>query len=82
MTYTELTDKTIVAGTKQETKVAGRGDLVIKVSVDGKPFNIRMMDVLHVPGLGTNFSPSPKLSSEVSVFSSLTAVFALCLAAV
>ncbi len=52
VTYTELIDKTIVFGTKQETKVAGRGHIDIKVSVDGKPFNVRLMNVLHVPGIG------------------------------
>ncbi len=50
--YTELTDKTVVVGTKQETKVAGRGYIDIKVSVDGKPFNVRLTNVLHVPGIG------------------------------
>ncbi len=39
--YTEKqTDRTIKVGTKAETKVAGTGDINIKVSVDSKPFNL------------------------------------------
>ncbi len=50
VSYNELKDKTIVVGTKQETKFAGTGDIYIKVFVDGKPFKVRLMNVLHVPG--------------------------------
>ncbi len=43
--------RTIKVGTKSETKVAGTGDIEIKVSVDVKPFIIRLMNALHVPDI-------------------------------
>ncbi len=42
----------MTVGTKAETKVPGTGDIDIKVSVDGEPFNVRLMNMLHVLGIG------------------------------
>ncbi len=66
MTYTEQqTDSTITVGTKAESKVAGTGDIDIKVSVDGKPFNVRLMNVLHVPGIGYQLLSVSQISNKV-----------------
>ncbi len=66
VTYTkQQTDRTITVGTKAETKVAGTGDIDIKVSVDGKPFNVRLMNVLHVPGIGYQILSVSQISNKV-----------------
>ncbi len=65
VTYTEQqTDRTITVGTKAESKVAGTGDIDIKVSVDGKPFNVRFMNVLHVPGIGYQLLSVSQISNK------------------
>ncbi len=63
--YTEKqTYRKITVGTKAETKVVGTGDVDIKVSVDGKPFNVRLMNVLHVPGIGYQFLSVSQISNK------------------
>ena len=62
-TYTEC-DETVVVGTKQETKVAGRGTIDIKAQVDGRPFNIKLMDVLHVPAFGYQLLSVSRVSNK------------------
>ncbi len=65
LTYTEQqTDRTITEGTKAEREVAGTGDIDIKVSVDGKPFNVRLMNVLHVHGIWYQLLSDSQISNK------------------
>ncbi len=83
VTYTEQqTDRTITVGTKAETKVAGTGDIDIKVSVDGKLFNVRLMNVLHVPGIGYQLLSVSQISNKGLMSSSMIVVVIYLLTAV
>ena len=49
VSYEELTNTSVEMGTKDRTRIAGRGNIVVDIDVEGRATKCVLKDVLHVP---------------------------------
>ena len=62
--YVDISDTTMEVGTKARTRVSGKGNVYIKVSVNNKVSSIELCNVLHVPELGYQLLSIPQVSKK------------------
>ncbi len=67
--YIEHEQSNVKLGDGNSVKVVGKGDITLRITVNGDPRHCRLLNVLHVPDLGYQLLSLPKLhkqSSEVT----------------
>ena len=64
VTYKPMKSATVEMGTKAQAVVAGCGDVVVQLNVNGRKMPCKLKDVLHVPEFGYSLLSVPKLTAN------------------